>query len=592
MRSRPQVKLWHGGDIVPGAMLPVTFELRFSDETPVDLMTVKLAGYEFAGTGSGKTRYVANKQTVSQVRELPGKTFAPGTYKYDVSFAVPADVPPSHQGYDAHVRYELFLHVSIPWWPDRRVTYAIPVVFPRTPPYPPDPRVFSNRTSGSGEDYPVIELSVDTTDIAQNETLRGQVAVSDLGARTCRGVDVALVEMEDLREPRVTSRIANRWARRIFHGRPPEGETIPFSVRLPPNAHPSFTGALYGVRTFLEISCDIQLGSDVTMRAPLIVRPELSAPREKSPDLIQPVGNGRLDRVFAVVAGRLQLHHEPGQRTLQGRAGDVDFAVSLVHKQDGYYRVAKYKYPPLGVDFMIEEKGLDNLFGLKTHAVEALPGYAVTARDTDQVHALCDCIGKRAGYFSHMSFNDSAGEVWQKGDASTVESLSSFTLRAVDFANALAETIANIPAPRGMGEHAIAWQAYAERVGGTFRRPAMRIDRGRIGFDVLSIVTHYAVHGVPTDTTLELVMDPPVPRPEEVAQPDGRIDLDSPAISPEARRLGAELRKDRAAVVRFDRVIVSIPGSVADPATHATVVDHMAALANALRARGAQLPYR
>jgi hypothetical protein len=266
--------------------------------------------------------------------------------------------------------------------------------------------------------------------------------------------------------------------------------------------------------------------------------------------------------------------------------------VSLVHKQDGYYRVAKYKYPPLGVDFMIEEKGLDNLFGLKAQAVEVLPGYAVTARDTDQVHALCDSIGKRAGYFSHMSFNDGGGEVWQKGDASTVESLSAFTLRAVDFANALAETIANIPAPRGMGEHAMAWQAYAERVGGNFRRPAMRIDNARIGFDVLSVITHYAVHGVPTDTTLELVMDPPVAHPEEVAQPDGRIDLESPAISPEARRLGNELRKDRPAIVRFDRVVVSIPGAVADPAAHGALVDHMAALANALRARGAQLPYR
>jgi hypothetical protein len=585
MRSRPQVKLWHSPDVVPGSVLNVNAELRFTDETPVDFIDVKLSGVEFAGTGGGKTRQVANRKTIVGAQQFAGTTFLPGTYKYDVSFTIPMDAPPSHQGYDAHVRYELFMHVSIPWWPDRRATYAIPITFPRTPPYPPTPRVFSNRATGAGDDYPLIELSVDTTDVTQDETIRGQIAVADLGSRTCRGVDVAIVEMENLREPTVTTRVANRWARRIFHGRPPEGETIPFSVRVPAGAHPSFNGQLYGVRTAIEITCDIQLGSDVTIRAPLLVRPRLAEPREKSPELIAPVGNGRLDRVFGVVAGRLALQHEAGQRALRGTGGVVSFVIALEHRQDGYRRVAKYTYRALGVGFLVEQKGIDNLFGLKARAVPGLPGYVVSARDVAQVDGICECIGKRVHLFDHMQFGDDGAEISQKGDASTVESLSGFALKAIDFANALSDAIKQLPAPIGMQECVAAWQAFAERVGGDLSRPSMRIDHGRIGFDTLWVVTHFAVHGVPTDTVFKLALDPKIDL-------HGGAGLDSPNISQNARNLAAALKKTHGAEIATDRIAVSIPGAVLDPGAHSALVDQMAALANALRGQNTQAPYR
>lgn len=586
MRSRPTVRVWHGPNVVPGARVPVTLELTFKTETPVEHVQVELNGHEYAGAGGGNQHRSATWKSMALRRELPGKTYAPGVYKYDLSFDIPPDASPSHVGYDARTRYELFVRVAIPWWPDRTAAYDLPVGFPLTPPYPPKPIIYTTRDATSTSDDPVIELSVDTMDAAIDETISGQISVSDLGTRTCRGVDIAIVQIENLREPYTLMRHTTRFGRRLFHGRPPEGETLPFSVRVPRGMHPSFEGRLYGTGAVLEVKCDIALGTDVVLRAPLTLRAPLSAPRSLTQDLIQPVGSGRLHRVFSVVAGRLGLVYDQARRTLSGTAGSVSFSIGLSHEQDGYYRAARFEFAPLGVDLLMERKDTRNLFGLTARASAEVPGYVVTARDPDQIRALCLAIAKRAENFDNMDATDRSLRLSQKGDASTVQALSTFALQAINFGNEISEAIATLPAPLGLADHVPAWQAYAEQVGGTFTRTAMRIDGGRAGFDGLCVETHFAKHGVPTDTTFTLLLDPPL------TLPGGQLDLASPDLSANARSLAKSLMDERRVEITEKQLSVSVPNAVPDPAAHAALVDRLSALAAALRGQVAQIPYR
>jgi hypothetical protein len=584
MRSRPNVKLWHGPNVVPGSRVPVTLELTFKTETPVSCIDVELRGFEFAGYGAGNQRRTAEWKNVALRRTFEGQTYKPGTYKYELTFDLPF-VPPTHVGLDARVRYELFVRVDIPWWPDRTAAYELPVGFPLAEPYPPKPVVYTTRDE-SGSTEPAIELSVDTMDASINEMISGQISITDLGARTCRSVELAVVQLENLREPTVFSRHTTRFGRRLHTGQPPDGETLPFSIRLPRGLHPSFEGKLYGTSAILEVKCDIALGTDVVLRAPLIVRPPLNAPRTLGPELIQPVGKGRLHRVFSVVAGRLGLAYNEQRRLLTGRAGNIAFTMGLTHQQDGYYRYVRYEFPSLGVDFLVEPKGTGNLFGLKSRSAGEIPGYVVTARDPEQVGTLAFKIGRRAADYQYVEASDSHLCLTQKGDASTVHALMTFALNAINFGNELSDEMGTLPAPLGMEAYVAAWQAYAEQTGGTFTRTAMRIQGARVGFDTLSMVTHFAVHGVPTDTTLTLTLDPPLSLP-----PSG-FDLSSPDLSANARALARAMMDERKVEILPTEINVSVPGAVPDPSTHGPLIERLSALAAAIRGQVAQIPYR
>lgn len=590
MRSRPTVRLWHGPNVVPGAKVPVTLELNFKTETPVDSVAVELNGHEYAGAGSGNQHRSANWKSVSRVCALPRKTYEPGVYKYDLLFDIPEHASPSHVGTDVRIRYELFVRVAIPWWPDRTAAYDMPVGFPLMQPYPPKPIIYTTRDQSVTSADPAIELSVDTMDASIDETISGQISVSDLGSRTCRGVDIAIVQLENLREPYAFTRSTTRFGWRIYHGRPPEGETLPFSVRLPHGLHPTFEGRLYGAGAILEVKCDIALGTDIVLRAPLVLHPPLATPRRLTQDLIQPVGSGRLHRVFSVVAGRLGLVYEQAGRSLNGRAAEkanaLTFTIGLQHEQDGYHRVARFDFAPLGVGFVIERKDTKNLFGLTARDAGAIPGYLVSARDPEQVQRLALAIGARAARYDHLEASDRHVRLSEKGDASTVQALSTFALQAINFANEIAESIAALPAPLGLGPHVPAWQAYAEQTGGAFTRTAMRIDGARVGFDGLRVETHFAVHGVPTDTTFTLTLDPPL------SLPPGGFDVASPSLSANARTLAKGLIAGRGVEITDNEITASVPGAVPDPAVHGPLVDRLAALAAALRGQVAQIPYR
>ncbi len=590
MRSRPTVRLWHGPNVVPGSTVPVALELTFKTETPVDSVDVELNGHEYAGAGGGNQHRSANWKSLALKRSLPGKTYAPGVYKYDLTFTIPEHAAPSHVGADTRIRYELFIRVAIPWWADRTAAYDLPVGFPLMEPYPPKPIIYTTRDATSGSDDPAIELSVDTMEASVYETISGQISVSDLGSRTCRGVDIAIVQVENLREPYTFSRYTTRFGRRLFHGRPPEGETIPFSVRLPQGLHPSFQGRLYGTAAIMEVKCDIALGTDVVLRAPLVLHPPLVTPRRLTQDLIQPVGSGRLHRVFSVVAGRLGLTYDQSRRSLAGKAAErgsaLSFTIDLQHEQDGYHRVVRYDFAPLGVGFLLERKGGSNLFGLTAREAGEIPGYMITARDPEQIRALAAAIGARAVYYSEMEASDRHIRLSQKGDASTVQALSTFALQAINLGNEIAEAIAQLPAPLGLTAHVPAWQAYAEQVGGTFTRTAMRIDGARMGFDGLQVETHFAVHGVPTDTTFTLLLDPPL------SLPPGGFDLASPNLSANARALAKALMDERGVEITEKELTASVTGAVADPGAHGPLVERLSALAAALRGQVAQIPYR
>jgi hypothetical protein len=586
MRSRPKVKTYLRPAIAaPGAPLDVEVVLTSASETPIDFVELRLEGQESMQFG----RYGASHVFLRQKVLHGARALGVGEYRLAGRFELPASLVPSYRGAAANVAYSLDVHVSIPWWPDRRQRFMIPVA-PRPAPFAPTPRTFLSTLEGPKGTAPFIEVSLDSTTLEIGGELAGAVSIANTRLASIRGVDLYLVGTERTTQG-YGSVEARRLRWRLLDRSPEEAMPVPFRVSLGRGIGIGLVAHLFELSWHLEVVADVVWGFDARLRVPVtLVAPATGATsaRKDARRWVAPVGRARRALTWATVAEKHGLAVDAEQERMTATVGAIDLAIALQDRGAlGLYALATLRWPDLGLELHVEPRSLTDLF---VREVDLGPGDAarrvtVRAREDAQVRAVLggEVLAALAA-FKEVHLDDEGGTLAAPGGAPTVAQLETFVTGALAATRALAFGVARVPPPQAMAPNVPAWGAFAQGHGARLAVGAMLIRDVRLGTEVGEIATLWSRTGEVEGTAVRVAMSPPL---------DAPLDLASPALSQEARDLASAITAEARGVrLGPDALEALVAGPLDDPASVEPLLEKLAMLARAVRGAPPTGPYR
>jgi hypothetical protein len=585
VRSRPKVKLLISPPEVPlGGSFVAEARLTSTSETPVDFVDLRLRGFEQIVVGQGSARRSTTRSlTGQQVHHTPG-LLKPGEHGFAGRFRVPEQGPATFAGHAAAVCYELDVHVSIPWWPDRRMTFTIPTAWPPRTVGAPRAQIFATSSTGPSHGQPYMEVSLDRTEILAGESIQGSVSFANVRKLDIRGVRLVYEGIESLRWPSAMRRVLRSLRAQIHVGPVVEGEPIPFDVTFPVGPPPSFWAHLFDLVYEMEIRADVAWGTDVALRIPLVVHPPDPKSRQRRGTIV-PVGKERRALVWANVAKRAGLENDAEDERMLAKFEGVSMVVQLEQRPDDMYVACTLAWPHLGLDLAIGERRWTSLFDRHVELAhpKANRRFRVHAREHAQASALLgvDLLAALVA-IREVHADDDGARLALIGNAHNADRLHRIVRALVAAARAFAAGIARVPAPAAMGAHVVAWEAFAARVHGRLERGRMWVT-GTWGPDPVEVGTVWSADGELRGTRVAVVFDPPL---------DAPIDLESPLLSPIARDELRALLGETTARFAPDVLEVLLPGMTPDPTSAEPWLERLTRLARALRGQVQAGPFR
>jgi hypothetical protein len=583
--------------VEPGSSLSVEIVLDSEDETPVDFVELTLRGTQRTVLGAGRGEQHRELIVLSLGRrETPGVLHR-GETSFRVRFDIPAQSPPSYRGVSATVVYELGVHVSIPWWPDRRATFDIRVAVPPVPPRPVPPLLtFGSSAKGAAAEGVYIEASLDRVELAPGGVMQGAASFSNVAMSRVRSIELAFVLTEHMMAPWVSASPAKKYSLTLVKGAPAEGQPIPFKIRLPPDAPPGFAAALFRLSWRLEIRAVVLFGDDVVLRIPIEVVPAVLGEAPAAKTRVAPVGRERRAIVWAGVAERLGLENDPEHETMRTTLGASSLVISLLQSGEVTSTVARFSWPSLGLDLRVSERAWSDVLGHTvdlTHA-PAAERLIARGREDDQVRSWLGVpLEEALVAFEEVRVDDDGATLTSRGAAHSLDELLGFVKKATELLRLFQDAAARVAPPRAMAAHLPAWQSYAARTQGRLELGRMWIHGATIGVDRFEVQTLWRANGVHEGTVLRFIVDPPL---------DRDLVADDPSLSPEGRALLAELatkgtrpRGEPALRVHrdaFEWHQAPDQGVLEDPATLDGTVEALARLARAARGIQSAGPFR
>jgi hypothetical protein len=590
VRSRPGVKLLLSPAVVtPSTRLLAETVLVSKSKTPVDYVSVTLRCHVFTAAGTGRTRGEAVSVLYHREWRSPPSVLTPGEHRYRVAFDLPATLPPTYTGTDARVDYSIVVHVAIPWWRDRIDTFTVKVAPPQSPEAPAArPRSFATSNDGPRGTKSFMEVALETTELAVGDVLVGSVSLQNLRGKRIRGLEVAIVEVEEVTQPSHEAREARRFSVRVHDGTPHEGEPIPFRVTVPDGATPGFNVGPLVVKSHAEVRAVVAWGEDVIVRPPLVVVPRASAQRSEV-GWVAPVGRERRALVWQRVAQRSSLSIDPRTERMFGARRTVTIEVRAQEQDGDFWLVAKLGWDSLGLDLEIGEKKWTDVLALdvvKSGDQTADARFVAHAREHAQARPVVTGELMAALLpFERVEVDDSSAELASRGSAHTTELVETFVQAVLGAAEAIANAAERVPAPLLFEHDVVAWRAFAERLRGTLELGKMQVRDGLVGSERVTIGTEWTKNGALVGTRIEVAIDPRLETPP--ASPD------DPAISPAARDVWRHLAGRVAAVrVESDAVFLELEGKLADPGEAMPTVELAVALRRALAGIKGAGPFR
>jgi len=357
MRSRPKMSVYLEPAVaVAGTELTVKVVLDSKSETPVDSITMTLNGDEWVGGGDSWSKV----RVVGLRAQFGERTLERGEHRLSARFAIPPEAPPSHRGRAIVVGYQLDVHVSIPWWPDRREIYVVPITRPGLPSAPSPPKVFTNRKA-KGTDLH-LEATVDEVTIEQGGVIAGAVSFANVAGKRVKSVDLVFQAREGIG----TWIDGATYVSTILDRAPKEGESTTFRVRFPEDATASFVTARARLAWSVAIVARVSFGDDATIEVPITVLPKdrRGSGQARRRALLPPVGRERRALLFRAVGERLGLEVDAEAEELRGDVGAASIVIRLEHRDDaGLLAIAELGWPPLGMELAVRERRWTDAFG-------------------------------------------------------------------------------------------------------------------------------------------------------------------------------------------------------------------------------------
>ena len=576
IKLRPEVELRVPRIIRVGGPLLVEVLIKAEREVNVKAMTARLRGVDQVRWGNSmRTEVILN-----QVAQLSLKrTLHRGEQRFRARFRIPKTAAPSYSGKYAHTWYEAQVHVSIPWWLDRKRTFALQVQLPTAT------RSAAPRSFTSGPDKPYVEWSVDDTRLRPGATLRGAIAFTTGEGRAIHGVEVCLIGMQP------TSRVGRVEAFRYVLSIPVDsvrdGEEIPFRMRIP-DLQPTVRSKLWSLEWELEVRGKRRFAPDVRARCDVTVLPagsQLRGRAKKAPS----VGTKRLNRVWAHVARATGFELDGDVLTKASDDGRIE--IRRERRERGTDRLVaeiSYRSLHLGLDGG-PLSGFHRFFDKADRIVLGHSRY-VTGRELRQVRAFTTPLRGR-GLARHLAdIHDEGARLERAGGGQTTERLRTFVDHSVALANAVKRGRGLIPAPRAMEKHARAWRATARRLEGTLEVARMAISAESDGYATEIATEWWDADAEPVATWVIVHLARPLPEKRwfEWARGD---DEDSTAVLKSlrgtARQLVGDLMSDCEAIrVDATSLRAGLPAPLPDPRVAVPQLDRLLELAYAFRRRG------
>jgi Arrestin (or S-antigen), N-terminal domain len=533
-------------------------------------------------------RYGTQMRVLEQRARHGPRTLTKGEHRFASRFNLPEGLPPTYRGGIAWVDYTLAVHASIPWWPDRRQSFAVPVG-PAARDGGATPQSFVSSLEGPRGSTPFLELALESTTLEIGGVLAGAVSTSNTRNATIRALDLVLVAVEASSQSSFTyDAPRHRW--RIFDGQPSDGHAVPFRIALPRNLQVGFAIPIFEVRWALDVIAEVVWGRDATLRAPVTLVPgRITQPEKEAARWVAPVGRERRAITWSTVADRHGMVNDAADERMSAHLGGATLVVSTQHRGvAGLHWVATVRWTPLGIDLHAEPRSWTDLFTpnrLDLGDGRAASKFTARAREAAQGRAVLDGRTIDAiARFDEATVNDDGAVMASRARAETLPQLDAFVRDAIVAAQALAAGIARVPPPEVMEANLAAWQAFAPRLGGQLQVGAMKITSTSFGPEAVEIETLWAGPGQIAGTTVRVLLSPPL---------EEELDLDSPATSAESRKLALAIKEGVLSVRLGPSALEALlSGALADPSTIEPLLANLTNLARSIRGVSAASPFR
>jgi hypothetical protein len=492
-------------------------------------------------------------------------------------------LPGSWTGDRLAVEYAVEVHVDIPWWPDKRVRFAVRIVDARHSIVDEQPTVYVSRVGGPAGKSPYLEFSLGQRSVHPGALLRASAALGNVEHNRYRKLRVELIAQESFPNGigghNVHEHAVGRWTVGI-DGYPGELQPIRFSVQVPDGLIPAFELHGFRLRWFVQIQADVAWGIDHELRVPIVVQP--SALEDTAVAAPQAVGSERLRLIWSKVALEhgLELDHE----RLQGARAEVRIEVRRDADEGALRVLGRLEFPNLGLGLRLHRERRMMLLG----ALET----GLATRDDGHTQLLTDRIGTAitGSEYELLAADDQQLLIGFEHTGLELARLTDFVAWLVELAERVAALPAAIPMPAVMLEHADAWERGAQALGGRLCLAEPRLELERDGLRV-SLACSYDDEGHLRAT--ELTLDPSLAIPSrlhlswsgDTPLPEHALDLRDLAAPP------SWASSKRVAVhIEAERVRVFLPAPLPDPLLERERIEALLGLGRQLH--GEQGPYR
>lgn len=581
MRGRPDVDVKVPTVAHPGDEVPIVVTLESHSETPIDFVELTWAGTETVSLASDGEQMANERPIVHRVIRLREKgTLDEGKHRFEARVKVPVDAPGSYVGIRVTIRYEVRIHVAIPWWPDLREAFDL-LVEPR-PTSRPKPAPATKSSPQQAD--PFVELSLSDTAFAAGDEIAGAFAVGNAPSRDGLGVEISLVSIETARGPiRARAEQFRHMVPTVFRA-PRTGVEVPFRFRVPKQVVPSFQSPWCDLRWLVQATLRPAWGSAVSSSVDVTVGRYATAadPTSERPR----IGAQKWRKLWSEIGQRHELTLAKDRLALEGTSGDVQIDVARDESDDEPAMVATLRYPSLGIAIRIAKRGF---LVRPTDLDDRLPGYKVECREHDQGAAL---LGKRACSallaFDEIRVDDTHLTAKSAGGGLDAAVLQAFLEKTITLAGAWRKAIQQIPIPAAMVEALHSWTEFALTTGAHFCLGGMALTAASTEGAVFDIATLFDAEGQITGTRVVLDLDPALPYEVSIHKPETFS-----AAPPGSREQALALQSTvQSLALSSYSIQITVPGPVMNPEDLRPKLVEMVSLARRMRGERSFGPYR
>lgn len=583
MRGRPDVDLRLPPVVHPGAVVETELVVTSGSDTPIRFVDLVFTGEEELSLEvDGRHERTVRPFTRAEHRLRDAGTLTEGTHRFAVKLEIPEDAPPSYVGVRATIRYELNLHVSIPWWPDLRETFEL-LVEPRPSPRPrPTP---ARQTSPQGKE-PFVELSLVDVAFAPNDEVVGAFAIGNVPRRDDFGVEISLVATEHADVNGVVYRAEQfRFIVPTIFQTPAEGGEVAFRFRVPREVVPSFKSRSYRLEWAVHAALRLSWARVIGCSIPVVIDRH-KAPRAGDRARLE-IGAARWRRVWSEAGRSRALTLAEDRLVLLGARGDVQIEVLFDRDdEDEHALVATLRYPSLGLDLLV----VPQLIVVLPSALELrVPRHRIQHREAEQAEAfLTEPLVTQLRTFKTIRADDTRLVVRSPAAGFDEPGIGRLLDRVTALVDTLIAAIEAVPPPAAMKDALPAWRVFAAATGARLCVGGMALLGASVDGAVLDVTTRFGARGEVTATVVQLQIDPPL---------DHRVDLADPstfsAALPGCRELAMSLQASTQAIsIDPQTLTIAIDGPTFDPADLRPRMIEMLVLARRLRGERSPGPYR